>query len=139
MQVQINLMDPFDPAPGDGVENNAKRPNLTDNKETTSWSTESYVSPTFSSKPGKTGVGLTFSLAEEATMIKITYTLTGWKGEVQKVTSDNTVVAVAQLGDSQQVNFSEPLSAGRLWFTQGALLPNSTKYGVIIKEISFWR
>jgi serine/threonine protein kinase len=139
VQVQINSMEPYDPPPGDGVENNAKRPNLTDNNETTSWSTESYVSPTFTSKPGKTGVGLVFSLAEGATMLKITYTLTGWKGEVQKITSDNTAVAVAQLGDSQQVNWSEPLTTGRIWFTQGAPLPNSTKFGVVINEISFWR
>ena len=36
VQVQINSMEPFDPAPGDGVENNAQRPILTDDDETTS-------------------------------------------------------------------------------------------------------
>jgi serine/threonine protein kinase len=139
IEVQINSMAAYDPVPGDGVENDAKIKFLTDKNETTSWSTENYVSPSFASKPGKTGVGLVFSLAEGATMIKLTYSLTGWMGEVQKVTSDNTAVAIAQLGDNQQVNWAEPLTTGRIWFTQGAPLPGSTKYGVVINEISFYR
>jgi hypothetical protein len=139
IQVQINSVNAFDPPPGDGVENDAKIKYLIDKKENTSWSTEKYVSPNFASKPGKTGVGLVFTLAEGATMLKITYTLTGWKGAVQKVTSDNTAIDVATLGDSQQVYWTEPLTTGRIWFTQGAPLPDSTKYGVIINEISFWK
>jgi serine/threonine protein kinase len=140
IQVQINSVNAYDPPPGDQAENNDKVKFVIDKKENTSWSTEKYVSPNFASKPpGKKGVGLVFTLAEGATMLKITYTLTGWKGAVQSVTSDNAAVDVAPLGDAQQVNWTEPLATGRIWFTQGAPLPDSTKYGVIINEISFWK
>jgi serine/threonine protein kinase len=143
--VQIDSMTPYDPAPGDGAENNYQRPNLTDNNLTTSWSTERYKSPIFAGIPGKTGVGLSFSLADGATMVKIDYTLTGWSGEVQKITSDGTPVKVADMGlgpivdTGEQIHWEEPLVSGRLWFTNLAPLPNSKKYGVVINEISFWK
>ena len=143
--VQIDSMTPYDPAPGDGAENNVQRPNLTDNNLTTSWATEKYKSPTFVGIPGKTGVGLSFSLADGATMVKIDYTVTGWKGEVQKISSDGTAIKVADMGlgpivdTGEQIHWEEPLVSGRLWFTQLAPLPNSKKFGVVINEISFWK
>jgi serine/threonine protein kinase len=145
ISVQIDSMTPYDPPPGDGVENNAQRPNLTDNNLETSWSTEKYKSPTFAGIPGKTGVGLVFSLADGATMVKIDYTITGWKGEVQKITSDGTPLSVATMGNGpivgtgEQIHWEDPLVSGRLWFTTLGPLPNSAKYGAVINEISFWK
>jgi len=138
--VQIDRVVAWDPD-GDDLENDADIPNLTDNNVDTSWSTESYKAPDFSGPlyPDKHGVGLFFALADGATMLNINYTLTGWVGEVQAVTTDGTAVAVAQLGTSEQVSWTEPLTTGRLWFTTLAQLPNSDRYGVIINQISFWK
>ena len=138
--VQINFVRTADPD-GDDVENDGLVGNLTDNDSGTSWSTESYAAPDFAGPffPDKHGVGLEFSLADGATMLNIDYTLTGWSGELQALTSDDTAVAVAALGSSQQVTWTEPLTTGRIWFTTLAQLPDSDRYGVIINEISFWK
>jgi len=37
------------------------------------------------------------------------------------------------------VTWREPLSSGRIWFTQLAPLPDSTKFGVVIAEIGFYK
>ncbi len=136
--VQINSMAVWDPD-GDNLENDATIGRLTDNNPGTSWSTEAYKSPVFEGLGNKKGVGLRFSLDDGATMVRITYTLTGWRGEVQKITSDGSPVVVASLGDAEQVNWTDPLATGRIWFTLLAQLPDSEKYGVVISEISFWK
>ncbi len=138
--VQINRVAAWDPD-GDNLENDNQVVNLTDNNQDTSWSTESYKAADFSGPlyPNKHGVGLAFSLADGATLLSINFTLTGWRGQVQTVTTDGTAMAVAELGSSQQVKWTEPVTTGRLWFTALAQLPNSDRYGVIINEISFWK
>jgi hypothetical protein len=143
IEVQITKVKAADPD-GDGSENDSALPKLTDGDVSTSWSTEqTYKSPDFQGLGNKKGVGLSFWLAEGATMLKISYTMTGWKGEVEKILSDNTPVAVAPLGEAQQVSWSGPLTSGRIWFYQLAPLPmsadNIQRYGVIINEISFYK
>jgi hypothetical protein len=136
--VQIVSLKPSDPD-GNGIENNADIKNLTDGNPDTSWSTERYVSPTFAGLGAKRGVGLAFSLAEEATMVKISCTIGGWRGEVQKLRSNRSPIAIAQLGETEQVNFAEPLSSGRLWFFELAPFPDGDRYGVTINEIGFYK
>jgi hypothetical protein len=136
--VQIVSLKASDPD-GNGVENNADIKNLTDGNPDTSWSTERYVSPTFAGLGAKRGVGLAFSLAEEATMVEITYTIGGWRGEVQRVRPNRSPIAIAQLGDTEQVNFAEPLSSGRIWFFELAPFPDGDRYGVTISEIGFYK
>jgi hypothetical protein len=136
--VQITKLNASDPD-GNERENSGDIGKLTDGDLNTSWSTEKYVSPTFAGLGEKHGVGLSFSLAEEATMLKISYTIGGWKGEVQRLRSNRSPIAIAQLGDTQQVNLMEPLSSGRIWFFQLAPLPDSPRYGVIINEIGFYK
>jgi hypothetical protein len=131
-------LKPSDPD-GDGMENNAQLKNLTDGDLSTSWSTERYVSPTFAGLGGKRGVGLMFSLSEQATLLKITYTTAGWQGEVQRIRPNQYPIAIAHLGDAEQVNLTEPLSSGRIWFYALAPLPGDDKYGVVINEIGFYK
>ncbi len=136
--VQINRIMTYDPA-GNERENDSQLPNLTDGNASTSWSSERYVSPVFAGLGLKTGVGLRFWLAEPATMIKISHSLMGWKGEVQKIEEGGLEVAVAQLGDAEQVRWLEPLSSGRIWFYQMAPMPDGDRNGVTIEEIAFYR
>jgi len=138
VQVQINLIDDYDPQ-GDNSENPTLTGALVDGDPATAWSTEGYKSPTYQGIPGKTGVGLVFSLAEGATMVRISSTVTGWIGEVQKTTPEGGTAQMAQLGNQQVVTWREPLSSGRIWFTQLAPLPDSTKFGVVIAEIGFYK
>lgn len=140
IEVQVNRIAAYDPD-GDNLENDNKIGNLTDKDPATSWSTEKYKAYDFSGPlyPDKHGVGLQFSLAEEASMIELTYTVTGWTGQVQKVTTDGTGVAVAVLGQSQEVYLSEAIAVGRLWFTELTLLPDSDRYGVVLNEVAFYK
>jgi hypothetical protein len=136
--VQIDSLRASDPD-GNGMENNADIKNLTDGNLGTSWSTEGYVSPTFAGLGGKRGVGLMFTLAEDATLLKISYTIAGWQGEVQRIRANQYPIAIARLGDTEQVDLSEPLSSGRIWFFQLAPMPDGDKYGVVIDEIGFYK
>jgi serine/threonine-protein kinase len=138
VQVQINLIDDYDPQ-GDNAENPTLTGALIDGDLATAWSTEGYKSPTFQGIPGKTGVGLVFALAEGATMVRISSSVNGWIGEVQMTTPEGGTSQVAQLGGQQVVTWREPLSSGRIWFTQLAPLPDSTKFGVVIAEIGFYK
>ena len=112
---------------GDQLVNDATIGNLIDKNLETSWSTEAYKSPSIAGAiyPNKTGVGFNFSLAEEATLIRLSYTLTGWAGQLQVRTTDGTYVSVAPLGEGPDVYLSQPISAGRVWFTTLAPLPDS--------------
>lgn len=137
--VQIRNVQPKDPD-ADGHENDDLLPNLYDGDLSTYWSTETtYRSPDFQGLGDKVGVGFSFWLEEGATMLKIDYTLTGWKGEVQMVSSQNLPIALAQLGQNKRVSWLRPISSGRIWFTQLAPLPDSDRYGAIINEITFYR
>jgi hypothetical protein len=136
--VQIVSLKPSDPD-GNGIENNADIKNLTDGNPNTSWSTERYVSPTFAGLGGKRGVGLMFSLSEEATLLKISYTTAGWQGEVQRIRPNQYPIAIAHLGNTEQVDLTEPLSSGRIWFYALAPMPDGDRYGVVIDEIGFYK
>jgi hypothetical protein len=141
IQVQITKLNASDPD-GNGIENNEMLPNLTDGDLSTFWTTERYVSPVFAGLPNnKNGVGLSFTLAEGATLLKISFTITGWKGELQKLTSGEPPIAIVQLGDTQQVMWREPLSSGRIWFYQLVPMADDEKgrNGVIIDEIAFYK
>ncbi len=138
--VQVNRVAAADPD-GDQLENDAQIGNLIDGNPDTSWSTEAYKSPSIAGAiyPNKHGVGFLFSLAEEASLVRLTYTLTGWSGQIQVQTTDGTWVGVAEIGQGQDAYLSEPIAVGRVWFTALAQLPNSDRYGVIINEIAFYK
>ena len=137
--VKVSNLEAKDPD-GDGRENDDLLPNLYDGSLETFWSTETtYRSPDFEGLGNKVGVGFSFWLEEGATMLKVDYTITGWEGEVQRISSNDLPIAIAQLGNKQQVSWTEPLTSGRIWFTQLAPVPDSDRYGVFINEVTFYR
>lgn len=137
--VKITKLQSKDPD-GDNRENDAMLPNLYDGDPSTYWSTETtYRSPEFAGLGDKIGVGISFWLEEDATMLKLDYTLTGWDGEVQKISSQDLPVALAELGQNKRVSWLQPIDVGRIWFTRLAPLPDSDRYGVVINEITFYR
>ena len=87
----------------------------------------------------KIGVGFSFFLEEAATMLRIDYTLTGWEGEVQMISAQDLPVALAQLGQSRQVSWREPVTEGRIWFNRLTRMPDTDTYGVRIDEVTFYR
>ena len=137
--VQVDRLRAYDPD-GNAGENDNLLPNLYDGNLDTFWSTETtYRSPDFRGLGDKIGVGFSFWLEEGATMCKISYTLTGWEGEIQKVSSNDLPIALAQLGNKHQVTWRDPITSGRVWFTRLAPLPEDSRYGVIIDEVEFYR
>ena len=130
-----------DDTQGDGRENDGQVPNLTDGNPNTYWTTElTYKSPVFEGLGEKKGVGLGFVLAEEATMLRMEYVLTDWRGELQTVTTAGGMyVNVADLGNAKQVTWTEPVKNGRIWLTQLADLPDSDRYGMAFSEIAFYK
>lgn len=71
----------FDPAPGDGVENDADAPKAIDGDPNTFWQTQGYNDPAIKIKPG---VGLYVTLAQSATLktLKITSPTSGWAVQI---------------------------------------------------------
>ncbi len=139
LPVKVSSIVTYDPAPGDNAENDNKLPNLVDGKESTSWTTELYKTANFSGI--KNGVGLKFTLAEEATIIQITSPVEGWKGQLLDSTSANSGAKLADLeGKSTQIiTLLRPISQGIFWFTELTKLTDSARYGVEISEIKFFK
>lgn len=138
--VKVERMRSYDPDGAPQRENDDLIPNLYDGDLQTFWSTETtYKTPDFEGLGDKIGVGFSFWLEEGATMLKISYTLTGWEGEVQRISSNDLAIAVAQLTDKQQVSWRDPITSGRIWFTRLAPLPDSNTYGAVINEVEFYR
>jgi len=138
--VKVERMKSYDPDGAPARENDNLIPNLYDGDLQTFWSTETtYKTPDFEGLGNKIGVGFSFWLEEGATMLKISYTLTGWEGEVQRVSSNDLAIAIAQLTNKHQVSWRDPITSGRVWFTRLAPLPDSNTYGAIINEVEFYR
>jgi serine/threonine protein kinase len=135
--VAVSKIKDYDPE-GDNTENPGKLRNLTDGKETTVWSTELYRSSTFGDL--KTGVGLNFTLKEEATIIEIVSSVEGWKGELlQTLSSGGTAKLDTLNGQSTQIiTLGKPLTSGRIWFTQLTQLTDD-RWGVELSEIRFYK
>jgi eukaryotic-like serine/threonine-protein kinase len=136
--VQVTSMKAYDPAPGDGKENNSQIPNLTDGKESTSWSTELYKSAAFGNI--KDGVGLQFTLAESASIIEIVSSVDGWKGELRTSPSSDSPTTIAALDGTanQIITLQQAMDSGLVWFTQLVQLTD-TGYGVELSEIRFYK
>jgi len=135
--VTVTEMKDYDPE-GDQTENPDSLPNLTDGKESTSWSTELYKSAAFGNL--KDGVGLAFTLDEPATIIEIVSAVEGWEGELRQDVSSGSEASIAKLeGKSTQIiTLREPLSSGRIWFTKLTEITDG-RYGVELSEIRFFR
>ncbi len=136
--VEATIID-ADPEGDNGEENRDQVGNLTDGKDSTSWTTELYRTANFSNL--KTGVGLDFTLEEEATIIQIISPVEGWKGQLLEGTSTDPG---AKLGDlegksSQIITLRNSISKGEFWFTQLTKLTDSERYGVEISEIRFFK
>jgi hypothetical protein len=137
IRVQVDYLQDYDPGGNNGRENPEQVPNLIDNKERTTWSTEKYELANLDGL--KPGVGLRFTLAEEATLLKIVSTTSNWQGEVQTTTPFGTMVPVATLGDRELVTLQQPIMEGVIWITSLGLLPDNDRYGVQIAEIAFYK
>ncbi|MCX8032106.1 MAG: protein kinase [Thermoleophilia bacterium] len=135
--VAVAKLRDYDPE-GDQTENPNKLPNLIDDKESSVWVTELYRSKDFGGL--KSGVGIDFTLEEEATMVEIVSTVEGWAGQLLKKLSSGTTAKLADLkGQATQfISLREPITEGRLWFTKLAPVTN-TRWGVEIAEIRFYR
>ncbi len=93
--IGVQSVHAFDPAPGDGKEDNDGLANLIDGDPTTVWHTETYdAAPLFGVKDG---VGFTLRLNREAPLNKITIdtSSSGWDAEifVSKGTPGNSLAA----------------------------------------------
>lgn len=83
---EISTVHSFDPPPGDGVENDALLPNLTDGNPATSWQTETYdAKPNFGVKPG---VGLDIVLTDRSSVASLIVETSsaGWNASVYVAT-----------------------------------------------------
>ncbi len=136
--VRIAEINDYDPE-GDNEENPDLLPKLTDGETTSGWTTEFYRSATFGSID-KTGVGLEFTLDGEAYMMEIISPVEGWKGELLQKVSSGPAARLATLdgNTSQIITLREPLTDGRLWFTELAQL-GEDRWGVDIAELRFYR
>jgi len=134
--VKVLEIADYDPE-GDQTENPNKLKNLVDGKESTSWTTELYRSSLFGNL--KTGVGIEFKLEDPATIIEVITAVEGWRGELLDLTS-GTPASVAELDgtSTQLITLREPMSKGRLWFTELAQITDG-RWGVEISEIRFYK
>jgi serine/threonine-protein kinase len=137
-EVKVASVKDVDPE-GDDEENSDKLTNLTDGKESTSWTTELYKSSSFGNLE-KTGVGLDFTLEEPATIIEIKSPVEGWKGDLLQTVSSGPGARLATLtGKSTQIiTLRQELSACRMWFTALAQLTDG-RWGVDLSEVQFYR
>jgi len=136
--VAVSSIDDYDPE-GDETENPDRLDNLIDGKESTAWSTELYRSSSFGDLP-KTGVGLNFTLEDEATIIQIvSSSVEGWKGQLLQAISSGNMAQIAILdGESTQtITLQSPIKKGRIWFTELAPLTDE-RFGVELSEIRFF-
>jgi len=137
LPVAVSALDDVDPE-GDARENPEKLSNMTDGKESTSWTTELYRSSAFGDL--KTGVGFDFTLKEKASIIEVISGVEGWKGQLlQRLPSGGTVkLATLEGTPTQIITLREPIDSGRFWFTKLAPLTD-TRWGVEISELRFYR
>jgi serine/threonine protein kinase len=135
--VAVATMEDYDPE-GDNVENPDQLPDLIDGKDNTVWSTELYRSKAFGDL--KTGVGLQFTLEEEATIVEIASSVEGWKGELLQSISSGGIAKLATLeGRSNQIiSLRTAITEGRVWFTELAPLTDE-RWGVELSEIRFYK
>lgn len=137
-EVKVTSVKDVDPE-GDNAENPDKLRNLTDGKDSTSWTTELYKSSSFGNL-AKTGVGLDFTLEGPATIIEIKSPVEGWKGELLQTVTSGPAARLATLdGKSTQIiTLQQELTSCRLWFTQLAQLTDG-RWGVDLSEVQFYR
>jgi hypothetical protein len=137
--VSVTSILDYDPEGDNQQENRDQVPNLIDGKESTSWTTELYRTADLSGL--KTGVGLDFTLEEEATIIQIISPVEGWKGELLENTASEATARLATLEgkSSQIITLRQSISQGRFWFTELTKLTDSERYGVEISEIRFFK
>jgi len=135
--VKVSQLSDYDPE-GDQAENPTKLKNLTDGKESTSWSTELYRSSAFGNL--KTGVGIEFTLEDPATIVEIVAAVEGWRGELQQIVASGPPASVAELdGTSKQlITLREPITSGRFWFTELTQITDG-RWGVELSEIRFYK
>jgi serine/threonine protein kinase len=134
--VAVTEIKAYDPQ-GDQTENDDQLANLTDGKESTSWSTELYRTAAFGNL--KDGVGFEFTLAQPATIMKIVSSVDGWAAELrQDTTSGSTAKIIDILGENKTYTLREPITSGRIWFTKLIELTDG-RFGVALDEIQFYR
>lgn len=136
--VAITKIEDYDPE-GDNAENPDMLPKLTDGEETSGWTTELYRSASFGNID-KTGVGLEFTLEDEAFIMEVVTPVEGWKGELLQNLSTGAGARLATLeGQTRQIiPLREGITSGRLWFTELAELSDG-RWGVDIAELRFFR
>jgi len=116
--IQITRIIDVDPE-GDDAENPDLLPLIYDGDETTAWVSEPYGSSDFNGV--KSGVGISFELEKEATMLRIVTSDTRWLGKLMVPNEANTaLMETADLGGSltQVIKLQDPIRTGRLWFTK---------------------
>jgi eukaryotic-like serine/threonine-protein kinase len=136
--VAVTKIQDIDPE-GDAEENPTELGALSDGNLGTGWSTESYKSADFGNL--KSGVGLDFTLAQDATIIEIDTASKGWGGQLLTAGSGDasTQLAVLNGQTTQRITLTQGISAGRIWITKLVQIQKSpVRYGAQIAEIKFY-
>ena len=137
--VKVTKLQDVDPQ-GDAHENHAMLPKLIDGNDGTGWSTELYKSSSFGNLPGKTGVGVDFTLESAATIVEVVSPVEGWKGDLLPKSSTDVGTAIATLNGVavQRITLQKAITAGRIWITQLVELKPG-RFGVQLGELRFYR
>lgn len=133
----------FDPAPGDGRENNGAVPNVVDGDATTAWATERYDSPAFGGL--KQGVGLLVDLGQPTAVEQVEVGLRPG-GDVELRAADAlgpdaaafpVVASVTDSGPVARLVPAQPVTARYflVWFT--GLPADGSRFQGSINELFF--
>ncbi len=136
--VEIARLMDVDPE-GDGEENPALLPALSDGKADTAWTTEAYKSSDFNGI--KQGVGVAFDLDRPATVMKIVSSGDKWRGVLLATDeSGSDLKEIATLGGSASmtIELPQPVRSGRIWITK-LDKTESGEFQVSIFELAFYQ
>jgi len=135
----------FDPAPGDGEENDEQLKLAIDGNPGTGWTTETYQAPTTEQAVGKPGVGMIVTTAAPvaARSIRIRSEVAGWSAQIYASASGPPTtlqgwgkpIGEATIDHTDQVIELTPRDAKYylIWITK--LASTSTGYNVQINEV----
>lgn len=135
--VKITRVIDVDPE-GDDEENPNLLPLIYDGDLATGWTTERYGTSDFNGI--KSGVGLSFELEDEATMMRVVSSGSRWIGKLMVPTEAGTALTeAADLGGSteQTIVLNKPVRTGRIWITK-LDSPSEGEFRAELLEVSFY-
>lgn len=119
----ITGVKPLDPE-GDGQENNERAPLMLDDNPASTWRSNSYGDATFATLKKGLGIEVTWKPGDALAGLVFHDVGQGGQIEIREAAGDSVdgpvVANVSANGASQDINFEQPLTSGRLviWYTQ---------------------